>query len=380
LAHNSNIEFEDLYSSINHPKLKTIFSKLHAILITNFKLMNERLPTGDYEAHFWADPSRELIFGIEIIDGLQRVLKQSQFSFSVDVYYQTVIEKCKTFLSNSGGSTIPTGMEKIELYYTMPIFIPRDTVVVDHKELTQTYNLKLIGSGSYAQVFKYKDEYYNRYFAVKRAFKNLNEKEIERFKREYIKMSDLKSPYIVEVYRYNDDSNEYIMEYMDYTLQEYIEKNNSILTNSRRRSIASQIIKAFHYIYSRKGLLHRDISHKNVLLKEYDDVIVVKISDFGLIKLPDSNMTSINTEFKGSFNDPALIHEGFKNYKITHETYALTRLIYFVMTGRTNVDNPKKEFKDFVERGMNPDKTQRFQSMDEVWNNWDGSLKRLNNQ
>lgn len=37
-------------------------------------------------------------------------------------------------------------------------------------------------------------------------------------------MDSLSSPYIVEVYRYENDTNEYIMEFMDLTLDEYIKK------------------------------------------------------------------------------------------------------------------------------------------------------------
>ena len=46
---------------------------------------------------------------------------------------------------------------------------------------------------------------------------------------------------------------------------------------------------------------------KNILIKEYDDTLVVKLSDFGLVKIPDSTLTTVNTEFKGYFNDPALV-------------------------------------------------------------------------
>ncbi len=54
---------------------------------------------------------------------------------------------------------------------------------------------------------------------------------------------------------------------------------------------------------------------------------------------------------KGYFNDPALVFEGFKNYNILHETYALTRIVYFVMTGRLNTtDNVKSELNLFLKR------------------------------
>ena len=218
----------------------------------------------------------------------------------------------------------------------------------------------------YANVFKYKDTFYNRYFVVKRAKKDLNEKEVARFRREYDEMYDFSSPYIVDVFRYDETKNEYIMEYMDYTLDSYIAKNNSKLSLLQRKSIAFQVLKAFDYIHS-KNRLHRDISPKNILIKEYDEVAVVKISDFGLVKIPDSTLTTVNTEFKGCFNDPELVVEGFDTYSILHETYALTRIVYYIITGKTNTDKIKNEkLQESVIKGLNTDKTKRFQNVNEM--------------
>lgn len=229
-----------------------------------------------------------------------------------------------------------------------------------------TYELKLIGEGSYAQVFKYKDDFYDCHFVVKRAKKDLSEKELVRFKREFEQMKSLHSPYIVEVYSYNDVTNEYIMEYMDCTLDKYISENNGKLSFSQRKSIGSQILKAFKYIHS-KDLLHRDICPKNILLKLFDDVRVVKLSDFGLVKIPNTDLTSINTEYKGYFNDPELRLEGFNTYCIIHETYAITRLLYFVMTGRTNTEKiANASLKSFVNKGLSTDKKKRFQDIDDL--------------
>lgn len=282
LNNNLNEEYLDLYDGINHSKLKIIFSTLHYRFIDLFKSMNSRLPTGeDSVAHFWADSSRGLMESIEITEELQRALKSTSFAFKVDQYYQEIIVACNKFLKSSNGSTIPPGMEKIQLYYTIPIFIQENTINIVNSQLSKTYELKLIGEGSYAKVFKYKDEYYNKSFVIKRAKKDLNEKEIVRFKCEFEQMKRLNSPYIVEVFCYNDTTNEYIMEYMDFSLNDYINKNNTKIDVVMRKKIGLQILKAFSYIHL-KGLLHRDISPKNILIKQYEDIPVVKVSDFGL--------------------------------------------------------------------------------------------------
>ena len=358
-----NAEYSDLYKSFRNQKLREILMTLHHDLVGLFRTMNERLPTGEYEAHFWAEPSRDLIKRIEIIFSLVSSLKETPLAFQIDPYYLDLLTRCRDFLSSSGGSSLPPNMAKVELYYTLPIFLPLSSITISHKQHDFTFDLKLIGSGSYANVYKYKDTFYNRPFILKRAKKELTDKEVARFKREFDVMNDLSSPYILEVYCYNPDKNEYIMEYMDYTLDGYIAAHNSTLTIIQRKGIAQQILRAFDYLHS-KGHLHRDISPKNILIKEYDDTLVVKLSDFGLVKIPDSTLTTVNTEFKGYFNDPALVVEGFNTYGIVHETYALTRVIYFVMTGKTNTEKiTNQNLRAFVEKGLNPDKIKRFQNI-----------------
>lgn len=358
-----NAEYSDLYKSFRNQKLREILMTLHHDLVGLFRTMNERLPTGEHEAHFWAEPSRDLIKRIEIVFSLVSSLKETPLAFQIDPYYLDLLTRCRDFLSSSGGSSLPPNMAKVELYYTLPIFLPLSSITISHKQHDFTFDLKLIGSGSYANVYKYKDTFYNRPFILKRAKKELTDKEVARFKREFDVMNDLSSPYILEVYCYNPDKNEYIMEYMDYTLDGYIAAHNSTLTIIQRKGIAQQILRAFDYLHS-KGHLHRDISPKNILIKEYDDTLVVKLSDFGLVKIPDSTLTTVNTEFKGYFNDPALVVEGFNTYGIVHETYALTRVIYFVMTGKTNTEKiTNQNLRAFVEKGLNPDKIKRFQNI-----------------
>ena len=190
-----------------------------------------------------------------------------------------------------------------------------------------------------------------------------------RFKLEFEIMKKANSPYILEVYNYNKDDNSYIMEYANITLFKYIEQNNTKLNLSERIGIINQIFKAFEYIHQNIGL-HRDISTTNILLKIYDnDLLVVKISDFGLIKLKNSTLTSDNTDFKGSLNDPKLnIVGGFKNYSIEHETYALTRLIYFIVIGKTIIDNKfrNKDFESFIQNGISDDLARRYKNIQEM--------------
>src|SRR5690625_348014 len=50
-------------------------------------------------------------------------------------------------------------------------------------------------------------------------------------------------------------------------------------------------------------------------------------------------MTSIDSDIKGYFNDPVLVTEGFSNYDLAHEIYALTRILFFILTGMSIADD-----------------------------------------
>lgn len=363
-----NLEYIDLYKGFENEKLQEVLSTLHYLLIESYSTMNQLLPSEDYSRHFWAEDSRKLINIINIINKLKGKLLNSEFSFKLDDYYAKIIKNSKEFLSKSGGSEIPPFTESVDLYYEIPIFIPTNSLNISREDKKIFSDLKPIGEGSYASVYKYKDEFYDKEFVLKRAKKKLNAKELERFKIEYEQMKSLSSPYVTEVYRYNGDENEYIMECMDYSLESYLKKFQDKLDFNAKIKIVFQILNAFKYIHS-KGILHRDISPKNILIKKYEDVLIIKVADFGLVKIPESGLTSLMTDFKGAFNDLSLEQEGFSSYNILHETYALTKLIYYTMTGRTNIkiDSIKNsDIKQFVSKGISLDKNVRYKNVDEM--------------
>lgn len=352
----------DLYENIANEYQKNLFAILHQEFNRLFKFMYSK-----GNGHFNANESRELIAYIQLYEDMEYVLKNTEFAFSINGDYKKFIMECKKFLVASGGSEIPGNLQKITILEYEPIFFTMRTIDINRgNNVENSYQIKLIGEGSYAQVFKYKDEFYDKYFVIKRAKKELNDKELERFKKEYTTMKELKSPYVLEVYRYNELKNEYYTEYADQTLYDYISKNNDKIKLEMRKSIAYQVFKAFAYIHS-KGYLHRDISLTNVLLINYEDVIVVKISDFGLVKEKNSNLTSFESEVKGSLNDSYLSIIGFRNYSMEYETYALTRLILFIMTGKKNIEKIADEkVKEFVVKGTNRDVTKRYKSIEEM--------------
>lgn len=357
------LKTEELYNDVSNIYLKRLFALMHQSFNNLFEFMYKKSKSNH---HYNAEESRQLLYYIKLYSDMRYVLKESALAFEIDENYEKLINQCIFFLTDSGGSEIPEDLINIMIVKYEPIFKLSRTVKVLSKTDEKRYPIKLIGEGSYALVFEYTDQFYNKKVIIKQAKKELNDKELKRFKKEYLIMNDLNSPYILEVYSYDDKKNEYYAEYMDDTLDKFISKNNDKLTIEQRINITFQIFKAFNYIHS-KDLLHRDISLTNVLIKKYDHTIIAKISDFGLVKEKNSTLTSTESAVKGSLNDSQLDVIGFNNYSMVYETYALTRLILFVMTGKTNIDKLKDEkLKKFVLKGTNSDINVRFQNVDEM--------------
>lgn len=367
--------YTDLYFCFENGKLKLVLSILHNNIIECFKKMNSRLPsTENSNNHYWADDSRKLKFNIELALYLQKEFKDSELSFWIDEYYYNVFKQCLNFLKSSEGSEIPLGMQKITIYEAIPIFVKLNSI--SNPEVNKNYSLDLIGDGSYAKVYKYYDEFYKHYFALKKLNKKVNDKEIQRFIKEFNIMKQINNPYILKVYSLDENKKEYIMEYVDFTLKEYIHKNNSKLSSDERISLGIQIIKGIKTLWN-KNILHRDISLKNILIKQYDDIVVIKISDFGLVKELNSELTSENTEIKGSLNEISRLQKkGFNNYDKSDEIYALSRVLYFIATGRTNLINTKC---DFLEKGINDNVKNRYNNLDDLMRDFKHYIKKIYN-
>lgn len=348
----------EFYSSLPSP-LDEIFPIYHLQINAHLKYLNNRISTG----HYTAEESREFLDLINDIKIFQINLSETGVAFEVDPIYQKCLDECKQFLKRSGGSSIPPNFSEVRIIEIRRVFNLETAIGVTISNPIDSAPLKAIGNGSYATVHKYKDPFYNCFFAVKKALKNLSAVEYERFQQEFTEMRKLKSPYILKVYKFDEQKREYIMEYADDSLYSYITKFNNSLDFSKRNSLIQQTFKAFIYLHS-KQILHRDISPTNVLIKKYDDTEIIKLADFGLIKLEESQLTNLYTEKKGVFNDPLLTEVGFSNYKTEHEIYALTRLIYFIVTAKMHISTyPNEEFKLFIEKGIHRDPNKRYKNV-----------------
>lgn len=158
--------------------------------------------------------------------------------------------------------------------------------------------LEQIGTGGMAVVYKALCHRLNRYVAVKVLRDNLmmDEEIRRRFHDEAQAVAMLASPNIVAVYDVGqyEGADYIVMELIEgITLKEYMEKRGSQLGWQEALHFMTQIMQALRHAHSR-GIVHRDIKPQNIMVLRDGSV---KVADFGIARLMDSQKTLTNETF-----------------------------------------------------------------------------------
>lgn len=353
----SSPSFSRLYGEVGWGHM---FAVLHEGLNNHFEGINSRAETTH---HYWAEPSRDFISLIKDLRDDLHILKRAGVDVTLVDRYQHAIERCQPWLSPSGGSTVPDDFAPIEILKYEPVFSETSSAMKLAKQ-ERPVDLKMIGSGSYANVYSYVDPDYGIKFAVKRAKRGIDERDRQRFRQEFDVMKRLSFPYIVEVYKFDDSRNEYRMEFCDETLRDFISKRNGQLSLSTRKRVALQFLYGISYIHG-QGLLHRDVSLQNVLMKVFGSgAVLVKLSDFGLVKDQASTFTRTHTEMRGTIRDP-LLHN-FKDYSVSNEMYSVGFVLSYIFTGRESLTTGEGGIGRIVQKCAAHDISQRYSSVLEL--------------
>ncbi|ASR55453.1 protein kinase family protein [Cellulomonas sp. PSBB021] len=342
------------------PEWGHMFAVLHKRLNDHFTAINGRAKSTH---HYWADNSRDLLTLIDDIEAELHLLNRSGREVELIGPYEDALERCRPWLSPSGGSHVPDDFDPIRVVTYDPVFVYAASNIRLEKQ-PKPVPLKMVGSGSYAHVYSYLDPDYGIQFAVKRAKRGLGGRDLERFKQEYEVLKGLSYPYVVEVYRYDATLNEYRMEYCDTTLREYVSRKNSTLSFAARKRIALQFLYGINFLHH-QGLLHRDISLQNVLVKVFDaGAVLVKLSDFGLVKDQSKEFTRTQTEMKGTLVDPML--ESFKDYAVVNEVYTIAWVLAYIFKGRESLPPASDDVGRIIHKCAINDLGLRYQTVAEV--------------
>lgn len=106
--------FERLYDD---PEWGHMFAVLHKRLNEHFSDINGRAET---TRHYWADHSRDLIALIREIEADLHTLKRAGVEVELVDSYQDALERCRPWLSPSGGSVVPDDFVPVEVLAYVP--------------------------------------------------------------------------------------------------------------------------------------------------------------------------------------------------------------------------------------------------------------------
>ncbi|MBU8901745.1 MAG: serine/threonine protein kinase [Victivallales bacterium] len=190
--------------------------------------------------------------------------------------------------------------------------------------------LSLIGEGGCAKVFKAFDPALERYVALKLLSQRFNADEAmrEQFFKEIKLQAGLNIPGIVRVFDCGDSPHGlyYTMELVNGTcLEKYCWDNHLTLQN--KFSLIGDIAGIIGELH-KKGMLHRDIKPRNVMIDEYGHV---KLLDLGLVTLLEDEMTLIN-DFQISGSPAYMPPEALNDKKVNSITTAADIYSLSVMT------------------------------------------------
>ena len=168
--------------------------------------------------------------------------------------------------------------------------------------VTEYYEvLKKIGEGGFAKVYKVKEKETGEIRAMKEVDKSKIH-DIKYFKTEIKILAMLDHPNILRLFEVIEDSKKF------YLIMELCSGGEllSRMTNNRYREkeaakLIDQIASAVAYCHE-KGICHRDLKPQNILFCNENPNSPIKVVDFGISKIFNPSLSSLNEEFGGNEN------------------------------------------------------------------------------
>ncbi len=203
------------------------------------------------------------------------------------------------------------------------------------KTLDDRYQIKsLVGSGGMSRVYLADDLVMHRELAIKMLREDISQDEaaVRRFIHESKAVSMLSHPNIVSVYDVSvtSDVKYIVLEYAEgITLKEYLNEHGP-LSAEETIHIAVQILSGLQHAHSR-GIIHRDIKPQNIIISPDHSI---KITDFGIAKIPNSETISMADKAIGSVHYISPEQASGLKVDFRSDLYSLGIILYEMITNR----------------------------------------------
>ena len=221
--------------------------------------------------------------------------------------------------------------------------------------------LDCIGKGLYASVYKAYVPSLDKVLAIKK-LEDRDVDSIKRFEQEFKIMKSLDHQNLVSVYSYNEIKLEYIMDYIDFNLYQYISDN--ALDKNERLNLINQLLSGMEYLHNH-NIMHRDLSLGNVMIKRASDDVILKITDFGLAKKErEYSITKTRTKTKNTIDDPAL--GSIKNFTPQNDIYAIGFIINYIYYSDLSIHSDDNELTKIVYKCMDLNLDNRYKNIAEI--------------
>lgn len=207
--------------------------------------------------------------------------------------------------------------------------------------------LRKLGEGATSEVFLARDPFHNQQVAIKRVRPAAVAAESDGHEGRYYErffaaeaalVGRLQHPNVVQILDAVADpvAPYLVMEYVQgITLRRFC-RADALLSLEQIVEIGFKCAMALGYVY-RQGLIHRDVKPANILaVLEHDQVIDVKITDFGSVLNLDSDRTQIFRVGSLAYMSPEQLDGGTLDCRA--DIYSLAAVIYHLIAGRPPFD------------------------------------------